>query len=102
MKILSTVLAMSALAVVTWAPAQATTVHHHHVHYVHVVHHYHHHYYAGGVSYYGAPGGYYPPPPGYYPGPYALPGVYVPGYFYATPEEPLGNRGFGKALIDSE
>jgi hypothetical protein len=102
MKILSTVLAMSALAVVTWAPAQATTVHHHHVHYVHVVHHYHHHYYAGGVGYYGAPGGYYPPPPGYYPGPYALPGVYVPGYFYATPEEPLGNRGFGKALIDSE
>jgi hypothetical protein len=101
MKILSTVLAMSALAVVAWAPAQATTVHHHHAHYVHVVHHYHHHYYAGGVSYYGAPPVYYPAAPVYYPGPY-YGGVYVPGYFYATPEEPLGNRGFGKALIDSE
>jgi hypothetical protein len=103
MKILSTVLAMMALAV-AWGPAQATTVHHH-VHYVHVVHHYHHHYYAGGVSYYGAPPGYYPPPPGYYPAPGPYPyygGGYAPGYFYATPEEPLGNRGFGKALIDSE
>ena len=103
MKILSTVLAMSALAV-AWGPAQAAT--HHHVHYVHVVHHYHHHYYAGGPGYYGGGVSYYapPPPPGYYPGPvpYYAPGVYAPGYFYATPEEPLGNRGSLKALIDSE
>jgi hypothetical protein len=95
MKILSTALAIAALAV-GGASARAATHYHHHVH---VVHHYHHHYYAGGVDYY-AP----PPPPGYYPGsgPYPLPGIYVPGYFYATPEEPLGNRGIGKALIDSE
>jgi hypothetical protein len=100
MKILSTVLAISALAL-GWTPAQAAT--HHHVHYV--AHHYHHHYYAGGLNYYGAPPpGYYPPPPGYYPsaGPYYAPGVYVPGYFYATPEEPQGNRNPLKGLIDSE
>ena len=103
MRILAAVLTASALAV-SWSPAQATT--YHHVHYVHVVHHYHHHYYAGGAGYYAGGVSYYapPPPPGYYPGPvpYYAPGVYVPGYFYATPEEPLGNRGFGKALIDSE
>jgi hypothetical protein len=104
MKVLATVLACGALTL-AWAPAQAAT--HRHVHYVHVVHHHfhhHYHYYAGGARYYGGGVSYYPPPPGYYPapGPYYAPGVYAPGYFYATPEEPLGNRGTLKALIDSE
>ena len=100
MRILATALMASALAVAAGMPAQAAT--HKYVHHVHVVHHYHHHYYAGGVRYYAGGPAYYAPPPAY-PAPYYYgPGVYAPGYFYATPEEPLGNRGIGKALIDSE
>ena len=102
MKILKNALIASALTV-AWVPAEAATVHHY-IHHVHVVHHYHHHYYAGSVHYYAGGPGYSYPPPGYYPppGPYQAPGVYAPGYFYATPEEPLGNRGVLGALIDSE
>jgi hypothetical protein len=96
MKLLLSALAASALAL-GLAPAQAA-IHHHHMHVAYYHHHYHHHYiqyYAGGPPGYG-------PAPGYYPGPYYAPGAYVPGYFFATPEEPQGDRNSLKALIDSE